>query len=363
MKSFLSILSIIYISSLLCAETIYTAKTEGVEFYIRGAGPNNERIIVETVRRDKNGSLLFETKGASIANVETADLDTDGYPEVYIHLLSPGSGSYGSIIAVEAAGNRGAIRIAIPKLEPDSRESKGYMGHDSFFTDRGYLVRSFPIYRKADPNCCPSGGVRKIYYRLLKTGAKVRLKAVKSEDIKTARTNSRNSSEEDMREKIISLAVSKIGQSYRSGEAGPEHFDCSGLMYYIFRENGIEIPRSSIEQSKTGPRLDRSQIKRGDLLFFDTSDRGFINHSALYLGGGKFIHSSSGRAYAVTISELDSGFYKDRFLFGVDILYAKRYNRRKYLKERPGYLRIRHRERSGRNLGAHNRIETESAKR
>ncbi|MEA3417965.1 MAG: C40 family peptidase [Campylobacterota bacterium] len=118
-------------------------------------------------------------------------------------------------------------------------------------------------------------------------------------------------------DKLITLAKSKLGNSYAPTKAGPDHFDCSGFVYYLFKSNDIAIPRSSLEQSKAGKYLKREEIKRGDILFFDTANRHHVNHSGVYLGEGKFIHSSSGKAYAVTISELDKGFYKDKFLWGI----------------------------------------------
>jgi cell wall-associated NlpC family hydrolase len=88
-------------------------------------------------------------------------------------------------------------------------------------------------------------------------------------------------------EKLIALAKSKIGDSYRPAQAGPDHFDCSGFVYYLFKNSSIHIPRSSLEQSKSGKKLSRKEIKRGDILFFDTHHRDHVNHSGIYLGGRK----------------------------------------------------------------------------
>ena len=118
-------------------------------------------------------------------------------------------------------------------------------------------------------------------------------------------------------DKIILLAKSKLGSSYEPTKAGPDHFDCSGFVYYIFTTNGISIPRTSLDQSESGKKLTREELARGDILFFDTYERNHINHSGIYLGDGKFIHSSSGKAYGVIISELDKGFYLDKFRWGV----------------------------------------------
>ena len=123
-----------------------------------------------------------------------------------------------------------------------------------------------------------------------------------------------------LEESIVKLAKSNIGVKYRSGGADPKSgFDCSGFVYYIFKENNISIPRTSKMQSKSGETLGRDEIKIGDILSFDTTNAGHINHSGIYIGDGEFIHSSSGRAKSVTVSKLDMGFYKDKFRWGVRI--------------------------------------------
>jgi cell wall-associated NlpC family hydrolase len=140
---------------------------------------------------------------------------------------------------------------------------------------------------------------------------------IKDKNVSTAKVDEHVNTLNDKVEKIITLAKSKLGYSYESAKAGPNHFDCSGFVYYVFKNNGINIPRSSLPQSQSGKQLTREDIQRGDILFFDTHNRKHVNHSGIYLGKGKFIHSSSGTVYAVTISELDKGFYKDKFCWGV----------------------------------------------
>ena len=116
---------------------------------------------------------------------------------------------------------------------------------------------------------------------------------------------------------LISLAKSKLGSPYVYAKTGPNSFDCSGFVYYVFNKNNIQVPRTSIAQSKIGQKITRDKIKRGDLVFFDTSLKGHVNHSGIYLGNGKFIHASSGRANSVTISNID-GWYKDKFKWGIN---------------------------------------------
>ena len=133
----------------------------------------------------------------------------------------------------------------------------------------------------------------------------------------TKETNATTAGTDTPVEALISLAKSKLGSRYAPAKAGPDHFDCSGFVYYVFKQQGIKIPRASLSQSQSGEKLTREQLKRGDILFFDTHERKHINHSGIYLGEGKFIHSSSGKAYGVTISDLDKGFYKEKFRWGV----------------------------------------------
>jgi len=115
---------------------------------------------------------------------------------------------------------------------------------------------------------------------------------------------------------LISLAKSNIGKAYVYGQTGPESFDCSGFVYAMHKKLSIKIPRTSLAQSEVkGSKLPRNLLQTGDLLFFDTSGKGHVNHSAIYLGNGEFIHASSGKINAVTISTLD-GWYKDKFKWG-----------------------------------------------
>jgi cell wall-associated NlpC family hydrolase len=120
---------------------------------------------------------------------------------------------------------------------------------------------------------------------------------------------------------IIPVAKSKLGAPYRYGKAGENSFDCSGFVYYVYKRNGILIPRTSKAQSKMrGQKIfNKYLLKPGDILFFDTADRGYVNHSGIYLGDMRFIHASSGKAHSVTISRLDRGFYKNRFLWAIRV--------------------------------------------
>jgi cell wall-associated NlpC family hydrolase len=78
----------------------------------------------------------------------------------------------------------------------------------------------------------------------------------------------------------VSAALSKVGASYASGAAGPDAFDCSGLTMWALARVGISAPHSSYAQYAMGSAVARSDIHRGDLVFFDSAGTG-ASHVAL----------------------------------------------------------------------------------
>ncbi|MCH9740974.1 MAG: C40 family peptidase [Epsilonproteobacteria bacterium] len=115
---------------------------------------------------------------------------------------------------------------------------------------------------------------------------------------------------------IVNIAKSHLGKPYRYGQTGPKSFDCSGFVYGVFKSVNVPLPRTSLDQSKiSGSKLYKRDLTIGDLVFFDTSGRGHVNHSGIYIGGSQFIHASSGKAYSVTISDMN-GWYRDKFKWG-----------------------------------------------
>ena len=119
--------------------------------------------------------------------------------------------------------------------------------------------------------------------------------------------------------RIIEIAKSKLGLPYSYAKSGPDSFDCSGFVYYVYKRVNKTVPRTSLMQSRAGKKLKREELEIGDIVLFDTMQKGHINHSGIYIGDGKFVHATSGKAYSVTTSNLDSGFYKDKFRWGVRV--------------------------------------------
>jgi peptidoglycan DL-endopeptidase CwlO len=80
--------------------------------------------------------------------------------------------------------------------------------------------------------------------------------------------------------KAVTAALSKVGAPYASGAAGPDAFDCSGLTMWALARAGIAAPHSSFAQFAMGSGVARSDIRRGDLVFFDSAGTG-ASHVAL----------------------------------------------------------------------------------
>lgn len=91
-------------------------------------------------------------------------------------------------------------------------------------------------------------------------------------------------------EKVISVAKAQMGKPYKWGATGPNSFDCSGLMYYSYKNGAnITLPRVSRDQANAGVKVSKEDLKPGDLVFFGSGSR--ITHVGMYLGNDQYIHS------------------------------------------------------------------------
>lgn len=117
---------------------------------------------------------------------------------------------------------------------------------------------------------------------------------------------------------IESNAKQFLGRRYVWAANGPNCFDCSGFTRYVYKLHGMNIPRHSGHQAKVGIKVAYSDLKKGDLVFFDTEKRktGKVNHVGIYLENGKFIHASSGNKKVVITNFEKRRWYKNRFLWG-----------------------------------------------
>lgn len=107
---------------------------------------------------------------------------------------------------------------------------------------------------------------------------------------------------------VIATAKAQLGKPYSYGSAGPSAFDCSGLVYYCYRQNGKTLARSSASQYSTTARVSKGNLQPGDLVFFSNENsNGRVSHVGIYVGGGQYIHASTA-SYKITYGSLGSSW-------------------------------------------------------
>ncbi|QMV43352.1 C40 family peptidase [Cohnella cholangitidis] len=115
---------------------------------------------------------------------------------------------------------------------------------------------------------------------------------------------------------IIAFAKSlqgKVRYKYGTNNASRLWFDCSSFTKYVFAKQGINLKWGTSAQSKQGVYVSKSNLKKGDLIFFSVGTPGKINHVGIYIGNGQFIHNTIGSSVnGVIISKLSS--YSKRYI-------------------------------------------------
>ncbi len=126
---------------------------------------------------------------------------------------------------------------------------------------------------------------------------------------------------------IEAEAKSFLGTRYVWGATGPTKFDCSGFTQWVYRDAGINIPRVSRDQAKVGEYVSFNNLRKGDMIFFDTKKhkKGIVTHVGIYLGNGNFIHASSAAKQVIVYNFNDKPYYKERFLWGRRVVQDKPY--------------------------------------
>ncbi len=142
-------------------------------------GRSLSTIAINTKNFEHDFKEVYEDQDP-ISDIFLADLDANGFDELYVITTSTGSGSYGKVIGFASNKDKSLSIIHFPAIEKGDKNFKGYMGHDTFKLVDQKLVRLFPIYIDGDTNQNPTGGTRKLIYDLLPGEAMWQLKVKKS---------------------------------------------------------------------------------------------------------------------------------------------------------------------------------------
>ncbi|MBU1667813.1 C40 family peptidase [bacterium] len=118
-----------------------------------------------------------------------------------------------------------------------------------------------------------------------------------------------------------------LGLKYVWGATGPTNYDCSGFTQKIYRDLGINLPRVSRDQAEHGELVSFENLKKGDLVFFDTNRKkpGQVTHVGIYIGDNNFIHASSSAKKIVICNFEKDCFYKKQFLWARRVVQPKQY--------------------------------------
>jgi len=145
-------------------------------------GQSLSTIEISTKDFEHNYPEIYKDRD-SISDVFVADLDGNGFDEIYIITTSAGSGSYGTVLGFASNKDKSLSMINFPEIQKGDENFEGYMGHDTFKIEDQKLVRIFPIYNEGDTNQDPTGGTRKLVYGLYLGEAMWQFKVEKSETL------------------------------------------------------------------------------------------------------------------------------------------------------------------------------------
>jgi hypothetical protein len=116
-----------------------------------------------------------------------------------------------------------------------------------------------------------------------------------------------------LRKELVETAQSFIGVPYQWGGSSPDQgFDCSGLTMAVYQYNGLNLPRSSKEQFTRGAPVERTELEKGDLVFFSISSGDKVSHVGLYTGDNRFIHAP-GKGKTIRADSLSNPYFAARY--------------------------------------------------
>ncbi|MBE5821376.1 MAG: hypothetical protein E7311_02165 [Clostridiales bacterium] len=123
----------------------------------------------------------------------------------------------------------------------------------------------------------------------------------------------RDDNEAILASSLADKALSYVGHKYVYGGTSPSGFDCSGLVYYVYKSYVNQLPRGAMKQSKIGTYIEKENLQKGDLVFFGNYGNGVVEHVGIYIGDGNFVHAANSKR-GVVVDTLESGYYNTNYI-------------------------------------------------
>ena len=118
-----------------------------------------------------------------------------------------------------------------------------------------------------------------------------------------------------LRQRVVETALSKVGCRYVYGSQGPNKFDCSGLVYWTYKQHGYDLqPGARNQWSILGSTIKKADLLPGDLVFFSNNGKASgIFHVGIYIGDNQFVHAANSRK-GVIVTNMSEAWYASRYL-------------------------------------------------
>jgi len=302
--------------------------------YVRfRSGPGTNYSILGTYNTGK--AVTVQSKAGNGWLLATID-GVDGYvSENYVLIVSQssfGSSSGSSTSASTQQGANGTLNNTPTVIQPvvtPSPTPNTSSGKTAYITGNNVRFRVEPSMNarvidelfygnavtlhavQADWALVTYGGqTGYVYAQYVKEGSYAAVTPGQSSSGSTSSGSSAGSVSSATGQEIANFALQYVGSPYRWGGSSPSTgFDCSGLVYYVYKQFGYTLNRVAQDQASNGVHVEPSAIQPGDILCF-YSGSSYIGHVGIYIGGGRFVHASNSTT-GVIISEL-SGYYSSR---------------------------------------------------
>lgn len=125
----------------------------------------------------------------------------------------------------------------------------------------------------------------------------------------TARTPEKRAEIRGLRQQVVDLAVGRMGSAYVMGAEGPDEFDCSGLVMWVYQQLGISLPHFSGAQMDVATPV-TGKLRRGDLLFYGPDGS---QHVSIYIGKGMQVGANNPRT-GIVVDSVDGSYWSERYV-------------------------------------------------